>query len=104
MATDPNQMAQLLAMFKQMFPNGMPQAQAYQQAQAPAQAAMGMGNAPPGTNTGAGASNAIAKLLLALMQRKRMQDYQQQYPQQGVTPQGGATAPQGGVPPVDPGG
>lgn len=93
MSADPNQMAQMLAMYRQMFPGGMPQAQAYQNAQAPMQAAMGMGNAPQGTNVGAGGTNALAKLVLAMLARKRMQDYQKQYPQQGTTAMGGSAMP-----------
>jgi hypothetical protein len=93
MSADPNQIAQLIALYKQQFPGGAPQQQAYQQAQAPGQAAMAMGNAPAGTNTTAGGTNALAKLMLALMQKKRMQGYQAQYPQQGTTPMGGTTPP-----------
>jgi hypothetical protein len=99
MSADPNQIAQLIALYKQQFPGGMPQQQAYQQAQAPGQAALHMGNAPAGTNTAAGGTNALAKLMLALMQRKRMQDYNQQYPQQGTTPMGGPTTPTTGAAP-----
>jgi hypothetical protein len=93
MSLDPNQISQLLALYQKQFPGGMPQQQAYQNAQAPQQAALGMGNAPVGTNTTAGGANALAKLVLAMMSRKRMQDYNQQYPQQGTTPIGGSTPP-----------
>lgn len=103
MSMDPNQISQMLAMYKQMYPNGLPstpQAQAYSQAQAPMAAAKALGNAPAGTNTTAGGVNALSKLMLALMQRKRMQDYMSQYPQQGTTAMGGASTPA----PMTPGG
>jgi hypothetical protein len=72
---DPQMLAQLL--MRSQAPT--PQQQAYQTAQAPGQMAMSMGNAAPGTNVGAGTTNALTKLALAMMQRKRMQDYQKQY-------------------------
>lgn len=106
MATDPNQMAQIMALYKKMFPNGVPnaQAQAYSQAQSPMQTAAGLGNAPAGTNVGAGGTNAMAKLVLALLARKRMQEYNLQYPQQGLPQQPqGVTMTGGGTGPGDQG-
>ncbi len=67
-----------------MDPNQMQQMLAYYKAQFPGQMAMGMGNAPAGTNTGAGDVNAMSKLAMALMQRNAMQKYQQKYPQQAA--------------------
>ncbi len=64
---DPNQTNQLLAYYKAQFPGQM---------------AMSLGNAPTGTDKGAGTSNGIAKIAMALMQRNAMQKYNQQYPQQ----------------------
>ena len=71
MSMDPNQMQQMLAFYKAQFPG---------------QLAMGMGNAPAGTNAGAGDVNAMSKLAMALMQRNNMKKYSQQYPQQLAVP------------------
>ncbi len=68
-----------------------PQAQALRSAQMPGTMAMNMGNAAPGTNTTAGGVNALTKLALAMMQRKRMQDYQKQYGPQVPTQSQGVT-------------
>ena len=64
MSTSPDQMQQMLAYYKAQFPG---------------QIAAGMGNAPVGTNSGAGAANGMSKLLMALMQQNAMKKYQQQY-------------------------
>lgn len=71
MSVSPEQMQQMLAYYKAQFPGQM---------------AMGMGNAPAGTNKGAGDANAMSKLAMALMQRNAMQKYNQQYPQQQAAP------------------
>jgi hypothetical protein len=63
-----------------------PQMLAYYKAQFPGQLAMGMGNAPAGTNSGAGAANGLTKLMMALMQARAMQQYNKKYPQQPATP------------------
>jgi hypothetical protein len=77
MSVSPDQMQQMLAMYKAQFPGQM---------------AASMGNAPAGTTQGAGAANGLSKLALAMIQQKRMQQLKQQLAQ----PQA-ATAP--AVPP-----
>lgn len=66
-----------------------PQQLAYFKTMFPGMAAANMGNAPAGTNMGAGAANGMSKLLLALMQQNAMKKYNQrpQVPQgsQGQT-------------------
>lgn len=52
------------------------------QATFPGMAAANMGNAPAGTTPQAGQSNAMTKLILAMMQARAMQKYRQQYPGQ----------------------
>jgi len=78
MSADPNQMAQMLAMYKSQFPT---------------QAGLGMGNAPAGTTAGAGAANGLSKLMLALMQQKANQQYKLKYPQQQAAPVPNTTPP-----------
>lgn len=102
MSLDPQTIMRLIQQQQMM---QSPQAQAFQHAQAPGMMASSMGNASPGSNTTAGGVNALTKLALAMMQRRRMQDYQKQYgtPQvptqsQGVTlsgPVDNSSAPTG---------
>lgn len=76
----------------------------YYRAMFPGQMAMTMGNAPTGSNTGAGAGNAMTKLALAMMQANRMKKYQQQYPQQAAAPVPNTTPPTQGQTLATPGG
>jgi hypothetical protein len=95
MSADPQQMQQMLAMYKQLYGPG-----------AQAQQSLAQG-APPGTNRTAGGVNGAAQLIVALMraqqQKKLMQQIQGQQPQtptpsQGITPSAPtATGPGGDI-------
>lgn len=78
MSVSPDQMQQMLAMYKAQFPGQM---------------AASMGNAPAGTTQGAGMSNGLSKLALAMIQQKRMQQLKQQLAPktQAPTPSQGQT-------------
>jgi hypothetical protein len=84
MSLDPATIMQLIqkSQGQQVVPPA--QAQAFQSAQLPGVMASRMGNAPAGSNASAGTVNAMTKLALAMMQRKRMQDYQKQYGSPGM--------------------
>jgi hypothetical protein len=74
MSADPQQMQQLLAMYRQMYPQN-----AQQQAMQSAQQQLGQG-APAGTNRTAGGVNALSQLALAMMRSRQNQQKQQQTP------------------------
>lgn len=81
MSTNPQQMQQMLAAYKQMFPNGMPQQQSPLAGFDMAQQSLGAG-APPGSNRGAGAVNGAAQLMVALLRAQKQKQLQQQIQQQ----------------------
>lgn len=91
MSTSPQQIQQMLAAYKAMFPNGMPQQNQLAGFDA-AQQSLGAG-APPGTNRGAGAVNGAAQLMVALMKAQKQKQLQQQLQGQ----QGGTTPPAQGM-------
>lgn len=88
MSMSPQQIQQLLAQYKQQFPNGQPMTPEQQQMQGLNQVTAGLGaGAPAGTNRTAGGVNGAAQLIAALMKAQKMKQIQQQIqPQQGMTP------------------
>jgi hypothetical protein len=77
MSASPQDMQQLLAMYKQMFPNGQPTPQQQQLAGInQATANLGAG-APAGTNRTAGGVNGAAQLIAALMKAQKQKQIQQ---------------------------
>lgn len=106
MSADPQQMQQMLAMYKALYPGGVPNQQAPQlQGFNTLQQNLGKG-APMGTNRTAGGVNAASQLMIALLKAQKMKQLQQQVqqqpasptPAQGITSGGavdGSSAPQG---------
>jgi hypothetical protein len=101
--TSPEQMQQMLAMYKQQFPQSPQQ----QQLQGLNQVGAGLqGPLPAGANRTAGGINGASQLIVALMKAQKMKQIQQQLtPQQsqppaasqdfsGNTDMGGALGPQ----------
>ena len=90
MSSSPEQMQQMLAMYRQMFPNGQPQTPQQQQLQGLNQVSQGLqGPLPPGANRTAGGINGASQLIVALMKAQKQKQIQQQIqPQQsqGITP------------------
>lgn len=89
MSMSPQQMQQMLAMYKQQFPSGTPlppeQQQQQQQLQGMNQVSAGLAaGAPAGTNRTAGAVNGTAQLLAALMTAKKQKQIQQGLDQTAV--------------------
>jgi hypothetical protein len=79
MSASPQQMQQLLALYRQQFPNGQPQTPAQQQLQGINQVGQGLAAGPgAGTNKTAGAVNGAAQLMVALMKAQKMKQVQQQ--------------------------
>lgn len=83
MSTSPQDMQQMLAMYKAFY--GNPQLQGMNQVQQ----SLGAG-APAGTNRTAGGVNGAAQLIAALMKAQKQKQLQQQLQnqQQGMSPQG----------------
>jgi hypothetical protein len=104
MSMSPQQMQQMLAMYKQQFPQGQPATPQQQQLQGLNQVSAGLGAGPgAGTNKTAGGVNGAAQLITALMKAQKMKQIQNQlnssqaqgapqgsvapmYPSQGTTP------------------
>lgn len=77
MSADPQQMQQMLAMYKQLY--GNPQMNVLNQA------TQGLSSgAPAGTNRGAGAVNGAAQLIAALMKAQKQKQIQQGLDQASV--------------------
>lgn len=116
MSITPQQMEQMLAMYKQQFPSGQPaptpQQQQLQGLNSVSQS-LGAG-APAGTNKTAGGANGAAQLMAALMKAQKQKQIQQQLNQaqvQAGMPQANANQQsaigdmlaQNPVTPIDPG-
>jgi hypothetical protein len=76
--TSPEQMQQMLAMYRQQFPNGQPSPQ-QQQLQGLNQVGQGLqAPLPMGANRTAGGINGASQLIVALMKAQKMKQIQQQ--------------------------
>ncbi len=88
MSMSPQQMQQMLAMYKQQFPNGQPQpapTPEQQQLQGLNQASQNLAAGPgAGTNKAAGGVNGAAQLITALMKAQKIKQIQQGLNQQQV--------------------
>lgn len=74
MSTSPQQMQQMLAAYKQMFPSGQQnQLSGFDAAQQ-----FLAGGAPAGANRGAGAVNGASQLIVALLKAQKQKQLQQQ--------------------------
>lgn len=78
MSMSPQQMQQMLALYKQQFPNGQPLTPEQQQMQGLNQIGSGLAAGPgTGTNRTAGGINGASQLIVALMQAQKTKKIQQ---------------------------